>query len=123
MGKLCLQEQEMKTKHCPHCKQTLPLESFYIRNIEKKTYQSWCTPCKLQYQKENRALIPKKEGPRLMKTMFGEKTPGAKLTNHDVRLIRGLFDWLSDGVIAEKFEVHKSTIQRIRSGRNWSRVR
>jgi hypothetical protein len=77
----------------------------------------------MEYQKEKRALKPKKEGPRMTKTMFGERVPGAKLTNHDVQLIRGLFQWLPDSKIAEKFEVHKSTIQRIRTGRNWSRVR
>jgi len=45
----------------------------------------------------------------------------SKLTAHDVFLIKALLDeGLKTSDIAEKFEVNRSTINRIRSGDSWS---
>jgi DNA-binding NarL/FixJ family response regulator len=50
---------------------------------------------------------------------IGESHPNTKLTDHDVELILALVDeGLSYTEVAEKFEVSKSCIQHIVSGRN-----
>ncbi len=50
---------------------------------------------------------------------IGESHPNTKLTDHDVELILALVDeGLSYTAVAEKFEVSKSCIQHIVSGRN-----
>lgn len=67
-----------------------------------------------------------------LKTKRGEELPHAKLTNQDVKNIRALINYregikaeaseLSNKKIAEKFEVHVRTIDRISSGENWAHV-
>jgi predicted DNA-binding protein (UPF0251 family) len=50
---------------------------------------------------------------------IGESHPNTRLTDHDVDLIRALVaEGLSYTDVAEKFEVSKSCIQHIVSGRN-----
>jgi transposase len=50
---------------------------------------------------------------------IGESHPNTKLTDHDVELILALVDeGLSYTEVAEKFEVSKSCIQHLVSGRN-----
>ena len=47
----------------------------------------------------------------------------AKLTEDDVILIRQLIaDGMPTPLIAEKFEVHRSMIWRIKTGMNWKHV-
>jgi len=51
----------------------------------------------------------------------GENHPAAKLTDHEVGLVWDLLDTgMSLAEIAEKFDVSKSCIQHIASGRNRS---
>lgn len=55
----------------------------------------------------------------------GTNNPASKLTADDVRAIRALsLRWcgLSASTLANKFSVHKSRIEKIRSRQNWSHV-
>lgn len=66
------------------------------------------------------------------KVLRGEYLPQAKLSESDVRLIRELIKHreelkakaknLNDSAIAEKFGVHRRTIERISQGETWSHV-
>lgn len=64
----------------------------------------------------------------------GEEAPGAKLTEHDVRLIRQIHKEGQEGIarlratcsskaLAEKFGVHPNTITKIICGKNWRHVK
>lgn len=46
-----------------------------------------------------------------------------KLDKSDIILIRGLFGFVSNKDIAEKFEVSQNTISAIKTGRTWSWVK
>ena len=50
----------------------------------------------------------------------GSRNPKAKLSNHDVRLIRELLPYLTVSSIAGKFDVAISTISRIKTGKAWA---
>lgn len=62
----------------------------------------------------------------------GDQLPHAKLTNDDVRNIRALIDHreelkrqaslLSNKRLAEKYNVHQRTIEKVSSGFSWSHV-
>lgn len=55
--------------------------------------------------------------------VIGEDHHRAKLTAHDVELIRALGDeGMSQQQRAEKFEVSRRTIRDIDSGKNWSQL-
>ena len=66
------------------------------------------------------------------KVKRGEQLPHAKLTNDDVRNIRALIDHreelkrqaslLSNKRLAEKYDVHQRTIEKLSSGFSWSHV-
>ena len=52
----------------------------------------------------------------------GEKNPNAKLTIKQVDSIKVLFQYgITQKLIANSLSLHRSTIQRIASGKNWSR--
>ena len=52
----------------------------------------------------------------------GEKNPNAKLTIKQVDSIKVLFQYgITQKQIANSLSLHRSTIQRIASGKNWSR--
>lgn len=52
---------------------------------------------------------------------FGEQARNAKLTKEEVDEIRSNFGVISHRLMAEKFGVHKSTISKIRTHKNWSK--
>jgi len=66
------------------------------------------------------------------KVKRGTELPQAKLTEHDVKMINALVSdrnaalekakALTNAKLAEKFGVHKRTIDRITTGENWSHV-
>lgn len=51
----------------------------------------------------------------------GEGNPGAKLTEQQVRKIRASDD--ATRILAQRYGVHRTTIQRIRSGEKWSSIK
>ena len=67
-----------------------------------------------------------------LKAKRGEDLPQSKLTNDDIRLIRGLVEHrdrlkaelknLTNKAIADKFCVHFRTIDRITSYENWTHI-
>ena len=67
-----------------------------------------------------------------LKVKRGEDLPHAKLTDEDVRYIRLLVEQrelykrqaseLTNAKIAEKYDVHVRTIDRITAGENWTHV-
>lgn len=52
----------------------------------------------------------------------GEDHPNAKLTEHDVALIKALGGHISHREIARKFECSRSMVSRILAGDNWGHV-
>lgn len=113
----------MDVKRCSHCKQTKLVSEFHRNFSRKNAYQSWCKICKAQGMRDSRLLRP--TPPERIRVMpkFCETRYNAKLTNEDVRLIRGLFDDLSCAEIARKFEVARTTISSIKHGKNWYRLK
>lgn len=109
-------------KTCSKCKQAKSLDEFYKNNARHNALQSWCKQCKADAGRAARQSKPRRDYQPRICTSFGEKHYNAKLTNADVLLIRGLFDWLTNVQIAEKFEVHPSTISAIKHRRSWWRV-
>lgn len=67
-----------------------------------------------------------------LKVKRGQDLPHAKLTDDDVRLIRELVSHRNDLVrqardlsaikIAEKFDVHHRTIERVTQGESWGHI-
>jgi len=113
----------MELKHCPHCRQNLPLTAFHRNLARKNSYQSWCKSCKVYATRSARMLRPTApERIRVMPQFCGTRY-NAKLTEEDVRLIRGLFDDLSCAEIARKFEVARTTISSIKHGSSWYRLK
>lgn len=56
-------------------------------------------------------------------TRRGERHPKARLTEHDVRLIRELHaQGLSHRVLARKFEVGKNAVENVLARRTWRHV-
>lgn len=113
-------------KHCPRCKTTKPLDSFYLNSHRKDGRQSHCKPCQLANNKSYNWRA--RHDPGSIKKLdlsdhANRASYGVKLNKADIILIRGLFDFLTVGAIAEKFEVSKATIHRIKSGRSWSWVK
>lgn len=46
--------QKAGEKHCPRCKQTLPIDRFRLRTgAPRKRYNSWCRECAASYRREN----------------------------------------------------------------------
>ena len=111
----------MDTKRCTKCKQEKLLIEFYK---QKYGHQSWCKSCKAAQLKQKRAQreIKFNDERRLMPT-YGETHHHAKLTTHDVTLIRLLLD---DGMscveVGRKFEVSRTTISAIKNYRSWWRI-
>ena len=59
----------------------------------------------------------------LYATRRGERHPKARLTEHDVRLIRELSaQGLSQRVLARKFEVGKNAVESVLTGKTWRHV-
>jgi FixJ family two-component response regulator len=66
------------------------------------------------------------------KVKRGSELPHAKLTEDDIRLIRSfmaereqmkaMLRGMTNQAIAEKFDVHRRTIDRITSGETWGHV-
>lgn len=52
----------------------------------------------------------------------GDRHPSAKLTSEDVSAIRGMIESLSLTEIAKRFNVSKTTISRVRTGKSWSHI-
>jgi hypothetical protein len=110
-------------KRCPHCRQTLPLESFHINHDRPNgARQSWCKQCKAAALREHRSHFSPDPGATHVKPFHGERHYGAKLTDEDVKLIRGLLPSLSCAEIARKFEVSRQCISDIKHGKNWYRL-
>jgi hypothetical protein len=110
-------------KRCPHCKTEKPESDFYInRDRPEGTLQAWCKSCKAEGMRALRASRARQGRIRYWYPAYGEKSHKAKLTNDDVRLIRGLLPNLSCAEIARKFEVSRSTISAIKHGRYWTEV-
>jgi len=67
-----------------------------------------------------------------LKFKRGEDLPQAKLTNDDVLLIREVVEYrnklkeelsqMTNKKLAEKFDVHYRTIDRVTAGENWCHV-
>ena len=112
----------MELKRCSNCYQMLPTSNFHFNHARKNCLQSWCKTCKSVAGKKARLERKTPERLRVM-SKWGETCSGSKLTNQDVVLIRGLFDWLSCAEIARKFDVHRTTISAIKNGRTWYRLR
>lgn len=114
-------------KRCTKCGQWHQLDMFERRIVRGRSYpHSHCKPCRKAYfRAEYRPGRRKYRNldDRYYTLPHGERAASAKLTAHDVRLIRGLLaDGLSCVVIAGKFEVAASTVWAIREGMTWSRT-
>ena len=112
----------MDSKQCTKCRTVKPVTDFYTQK-QGRYLQSWCKQCKLIQVRQIKAQrqLPFEREQRLMPT-YGETHHHAKLTAHDVDLIRGLLD---DGIscadVGRKFEVSRTTISAIKNFRSWWR--
>jgi hypothetical protein len=109
-------------KRCPHCKTVKPATDFHINHDRTNTLQSWCKACKVESTRQHRASMRTEPKVRLWRPPHGERHYLAKLTNEDVRLIRGLLPYLSCAEIGRKFEVSRQLISDIKHGRKWTEV-
>ena len=108
-----------ETKCCKECKAVKPIAEFNLDGGGRR--RSRCKPCYAAYRF---ALRPTQaERPR------GSAHHAAKLTDDDVRLISSLIyereellakaKRLTNRILAEKFDVHTSTIEKIANGKRW----
>ena len=115
----------MADKRCSHCRQVKPVSEFFISTnpYGRQYLQSWCKACKAAQMREARAQHAPVERARYFFPAIGEQSHKAKLSNDDIRLIRGL---LSSGLacaeVARKFEVSRQTVSAIKAGRTWTHV-
>ncbi len=113
-------------KFCYKCKQKKPLESFFKNRTTASGRQSLCKVCKSQVQREYKWKVA--NDPDSIKRIKDPENRihngyNSKLEKSDIILIRGLFGFLSVNQIAEKFEVHPSTISQIKTGKTWAWVK
>lgn len=108
-------------KRCAHCHEYKPLSQFHTLR-DGRYVQSWCRTCKAESMRQSRAARKGEPKVRLWRPAFGEKSHKAKLTDSDVRLIRGLLGELPCAVIARKFDVSRQTISGIKHGHKWTHV-
>lgn len=108
------------TRACTRCGARPPMAQFSTRTVAGKTYRhSWCLDCQRALNREYKSRKRDLETNGLG-VPFGSHHPRSKLTEADVLLIWGLIEsGLSNGVIAEKFEVAPATIWTIRAGKSW----
>jgi hypothetical protein len=112
----------MKTKTCIDCGKTWPLSDFHRNSRRRDGHSGRCKPC----TSAHRFILKNPAGWRGPR---GETHHSARLTAHDVELIRQLIDEreallakaknLTNAAIAAKFDVHPRTIDRISSYRGW----
>ena len=110
-------------KTCSKCEIEKPFTEFY-KQKQGRYWQSWCKPCKVDQLKQQRAQreIKFNDERRLMPT-HGETHHHAKLTAHDVALIRALLDdGMSCVALGLKFDVSRTTISAIKNYRSWWRI-
>lgn len=113
-------------KTCTTCQILKPLAEYHLDARKPDGHYHECKPCR---NAKRRHPDPSS---RYANRAHGEAHYGAKLTADDVRLILSLVQErehllaqaarLTNKVLAEKFEVSASAIDKIANGRAWTRV-
>jgi hypothetical protein len=105
-------------------------ETRILKNGESSIHlHGKCKQCRAdtERQAKRRKSAKGELNARRVVTRYGASAHSAKLTEHDITLIRELKRSLTPAVIAEKFEVHPNTIRNILNGDpgirgSWSHV-
>lgn len=108
-------------KICSKCRARLPLTQFETRVSNGKQYpHSHCKDCR---RADHRGRSKRADGDGYLSIPYGERSHASKLTDADIRLIKGLLaSGLTCSEIAHKFEVSRQTVSGIKPGHCWSHV-
>lgn len=108
---------------CGACGAHKPIEQFNLAHARAGRYPlAYCKPCKAAKGRARRAANPQRRAQHTYFPPIGGRHWNAKLTDDDVRLIKGLLADLPAAVIARKFACSPSTIMGIKHGRCWTHV-
>lgn len=111
-------------KACVTCGTAKPLADYHKEACRPDGHTTQCKPC--------RNAARRVVGDKYLGARKGEQHTSAKLTADDVRLIQALANEreellaqarrITNAALAEKFEVHRNTINKIIGGRAWRHI-